>query len=237
LRPVPDPILRFAYGRRAAERLRLPFELLAPRLGVTRERRRPSPASAPEPAPRTPGRDLEEAVLRRFIACLQPALEAEAGDLPPPAELPIEDVFWDPDCRNLYATLSGLLREQGEGDLPTVERLHRALEPTGNGVDLLAKLLLERGDAPRESPTGPRALGETLRQSLDQLYRRWCDRRLRELSRDIHEAQRTGDGARLESLVEEKSVLSRTLHQPAAPTGVASPTASRTGLGTSRSSS
>jgi DNA primase len=210
---VPDPILRYTYGRLAAQRLGFPFELLASRLKGTGRR----PTVAPEPAAgaasRTPGRDLEEAVLRELLALLPrgAAPAAAAPELPDALSLPAVDAFWDPGCRSLYAALRALQGERGEGGA-TLARLRAALEDGDGSVDLMAKLLLERGDAPRETSRGRQTPGEKLRLSLVQLNRRWNDQRIKELSQQILEAQRRGDGDRLQSLVEEKSMLSRQLH-------------------------
>jgi hypothetical protein len=67
----------------------------------------------------------------------------------------------------------------------------------------VAQVLLEG-----EFNPGKPGLGE----SLDKLERRWRRQRLRELSSEIDEAQRLGDEPRLESLLREKTGLSRVLH-------------------------
>jgi hypothetical protein len=60
-----------------------------------------------------------------------------------------------------------------------------------------------------EEPVDPAKSG--LLESLDKLVRRWRQQRLRELQSAMTEAQRRGDQARLASLVEEKTQLSRSL--------------------------
>jgi DNA repair exonuclease SbcCD ATPase subunit len=52
-----------------------------------------------------------------------------------------------------------------------------------------------------------------LLESLEKLHRRWQQQRLRELMSEIAEAQRKKDWPRLESLMEEKEGLSRSLHR------------------------
>src|SRR5262245_44153310 len=68
LRPIPDSILRFSYSRLAADRLGIPVEMLARRVGGTSisrgEPAGPPPASPAGPGPRVV-RSLEEQVLER----------------------------------------------------------------------------------------------------------------------------------------------------------------------------
>lgn len=262
LQPVKDPVLRWAYARRAADRLGVPVELLAPRLGRAPGGQRPGfgrggdggrggPAGSGGPAGagrrdglrpaappgHSPGRLAEEAALRQLLAML-PGGEAPAP-LPAFAELPPPDAFWDEGCRNLYAALCVSWSEGGGA--PSLGELRQRLEerrgmdamrgepgeddagaapgagPGGGvarepGVDLLARIVIEGLDAPGELPGRPVSPEERLRQSLDKLHRRWREQRLRQLTREIHEAQRSGDDPRLQSLVEEKRVLSRTVH-------------------------
>jgi hypothetical protein len=101
--------------------------------------------------------------------------------------------------------------------LPELGELRDRLEGAGgSGVDLLARLVIEGPDPPAEPAT--RALSKVascedmLRTSLAELHHRWRKQRLRQLTREIHEAQRAGDGPRLQLLVAEKDVLSRALH-------------------------
>jgi hypothetical protein len=217
LAPVKDPILRWAYGRRAADRLGLPFELLAPRLGKAPARtRREAPRAAPAAAAgRAPGRSMEEAALRSLLALLPGG--ATQGALPARALLPPAEVFWDDRCRGVYDVVRVLWAEGGEQppSLPALrERLaHDGGNEGGASVDLVARLVIEGPDAPGELPGRAHpSCEETLRTSLDELYRRWRKQRLDQLSREIHEAQRAGDEPRLQSLVAEKDVLSREVH-------------------------
>jgi DNA primase len=231
LQPVKDPILRWAYGRRAAERLGVPLELLAPRLGKA-----PAPYGAAArrealrpvaPPGKSPGRLMEEAALRLLLAML-PGGDA-IGELPAAAELPPPEAFWDAGYRNLFTSVCVLWQEKGGP--PSLAELRQHVEsetgtapleaaggngdgaPVGGGaVDLVARFVIEGLDAPGEHPGRPVSTSERLRTSLDKLHRRWRDQRLRQLTREIHEAQRSGDDPRLQSLVEEKRVLSRAVH-------------------------
>ncbi|MGH9360524.1 MAG: hypothetical protein ACRD2T_01300, partial [Thermoanaerobaculia bacterium] len=122
--------------------------------------------------------------------------------LPPPGDLPPPEVFFDAECRNIYRAFRDLYLE-GAGSPPEARAVLAALGSEGRAIDRVAQVLLEGGFNP-----GRPGLGE----SLDKLERRWRRQRLRELASEIGEAQRLGDGARLESLLHEKTSLSRALH-------------------------
>ncbi len=206
----------------------MPFELLAPRLGPAPSmvRRQPpsragaaaSPPGAAQPPGRAPGRDLEEAALRVLLALLPGSTAPQPATLPARAELPADDAFWDGACRNVYRAFCVLYEERG-GEAPRLDELRERLDASEGGasVDLIARLVIEGAGGPEEgaAATGRAAAlshADRLRASLDQLTRRSNEHRLRQLTREIHEAQRTGDEPRLLSLVEEKRVLSRAVH-------------------------
>jgi hypothetical protein len=195
-------VLRYAYARRAAERLDVPIEVLSRRLRPAGGGRRPAPggddrgAAAPPPAvrrPPSPVRNAEEVVLRHLLA----------GSAAPPAaaELPLAEVFLDAECRNIYRVFVDLYEARGAP--PEAREVVAGLGEAGAAVDRLAALLLEE-------PFGSE--GEGLPEWLPRLTRRWQKQRQRELSREIHEAQRQGDGGRLERLRDEMGELSRRLH-------------------------
>ncbi|HEX2254793.1 MAG TPA: hypothetical protein VHQ65_16125, partial [Thermoanaerobaculia bacterium] len=129
---------------------------------------------------------------------------AGGTELPRPEELPPPDVFFDPECRNIYRVWSALYRESGTGSAPDTRAVLAALGQQGAAVDRMARLLV--GGKP-----GP--AGSALPDCLDKLTRRWLQQRLKGLSREIAEAQRAGDRARLDHLVAEKTQLSRRLHR------------------------
>jgi len=197
---IPDPVLRYAYARRAAERLDVPVEVLSRRVrqgtgGRPAGAGRDDGRAAPPPAPRPPSpvRSAEEAALRLLLS--------GSGRPPPSAELPPAEVFLDAECRNIYRVFVDLYGERGAP--PGARDVIAGLGTEGAAVDRLAALLLE-------GPFGPQ--GEGLSEGLSRLTRRWQKQRQRELSRDIQEAQRTGDSGRLERLLDEKTQLSRLLH-------------------------
>jgi DNA primase len=207
LRPIPDPVLRFGYGRLAAERLGLPVEMLARRFGGASQgpaqpagpagRRGGPPAGAPAPrreaAPRAPRetRNIEEQVLQ-FL------LQGE-GTIPPLEELPSPEEFFDTECRNIYQAYSDLYA-RGAGPPPDARAVIAALGSQGAAVDRLAEILLEESVVPRRNG---------LRESLDKLKRRWIGQRRQEIQRKINEAVRSGDSVLAHRLTDEKRDLDR----------------------------
>lgn len=192
LKPIPDAVLRYSYGRIAADRLGVPADLLWGRIGVGKEE-----LLAAVPAPNAaPGsvRSHEEEVL----ALLLDPLRA----VPQLADLPGSEVFLEPICRNIFVAFRALYEREGRP--PELREVMGALAAGGADVDRLARLLLERTDGPED--------GGRLQESLENLRRRWQKQRLRELATDIREAERQGDPARLGALLAEKSRLSRDLH-------------------------
>ena len=190
LKHVQDPVLRFSYGREAAGRLGLPVELFWKKIA--------SGASAPQPPaepPRAPGavRSLEESVLQLLLA--------SEGPIPPVAELPDRRVFFEESCRNIFDAFCAIYSERGER--PGAQEVLGRLAGEGAQVDHVARILLE-------TSVGSRA--EELVESIARLGRRWRRRRLQELSTEILEAQHTGNEARMQQLLDEKTSISRELH-------------------------
>lgn len=223
LRPIPDAVLRFGYARQASDRLQVPADILARRL----ERPAPGPGAgrpgpagsgagarpgAAGPAAAAPGvprtvspprlvRTLEEQVLARLLG------GEEGEQVPPVAELPPAEVFFDAECRNIYLVFRTLYAE-GTGTLPAARAVLAALGTEGRAVDRVAQVLLEGELSP-----GRTGLGE----SLDKLVQRWRKQRQREVAAEINEAQSRKDMARLERLLHEKDELSRALHRGSRP--------------------
>ena len=197
LRPVPDEILRFSHARDAAARLGVPVDLLWKKL---------APRGAPAPPPpegEPPAGRRQTSEVRSVEEKLLQILLAGEVELPPPAELPPEEAFLDPTCRNIYAVFRALYGDEG-AERPAPRSVLDGLARESDAVDRTARLLLE----------GPVAGGaEELRSSMDQLKRRWRQQRLRELSAEIGRAQREGDRERLERLVNEKTTVSHALHR------------------------
>ena len=189
LQAIPDAVLRFGYGRRAAARLQVPEELLW--------RRAAAPVSADAAPAREPGvvRSVEERALQLLLSGSE---SPPAADLLPPAE-----AFRDGALRNIFEVFCTLYRD-GSGDRPDPQLIVAELGADDGTVDRLARLLLE---GPFASPTGE------LEEAFKQLKRRWQQQRLRSLASGIGEAQRAGDEARLKRLLSEKTALSRDLHR------------------------
>ncbi len=216
LQSLPDPILRYSYGRLAAQRLGIPFELMARHLGrgPSRERRSPQEPVPSRGPSRTPGLDQERGFLRLAMSRLAESTDSPVlGDDPPPLE-----AFWDPSCQKLYATLCDLARVPVEDPLLA---LRQEVEASDGPVDLLARLLMEALE-PQNPPVPADKRREEFEAAATLLRRRWLSQRQRELAQAIRQAQQNGDGSGLERLLQEKSALSRRLHQLPAPTGAVS---------------
>src|SRR5258708_36404800 len=117
------------------------------------------------------------------------------GELPPP------DIFFDPECRNIYRAICTLYAEGGAAAVDSRAVLAKVASEQAT-IDRMAQILLEK-------PFDPAKF--SLSESLDKLIRRWRQTRLRELQIEIVEAQRKGDQARLASLVEERTSVSQSL--------------------------
>ena len=233
LRPIRDNIVRYAYGQRAAERLGIPLEMLWRRSSRQPGRPRPGDAGGASDGSGEPsiergqrGREMRTEEEKALALILQP--EAE---IPALAELPPAEVFFDRDCRSIYAAFYALYRERESA--PTASDVVASLNqragrpdpgrpdpgrpdpgrpdpgrPDPGAVDRVARLLLQESEAPGEGP-GHRSL----QQTLDRLLYRWR-RKQREpaLLREIAQAQERNDHARLAQLLEEKKDLSRSVH-------------------------
>jgi DNA primase len=213
LEPIRDPLMRHEYARRAAEMLGVPEKEFLSRLKELKGWR-----GVAEPAGPTAGgsgggagprvvRSVEEQVLAGLLQA--GAAEPAAGTaplpplaaLPPATELPPPDVFFDPECRNIYRAICTLYAEGGAAAVDSRAVLAKVASEQAT-IDRMAQILLER-------PFDPAKF--SLSESLDKLIRRWRQTRLRELQSEIVEAQRRGDQARLASLVEERTSVSQSL--------------------------
>lgn len=197
LTPIRDSVLRYSYGRIAADRLGVPAHLLLQRLGVGAKAltegfsRAPTSASSPRP---TPGQGAEEAMLRGLLFL---ADSHAAG--PTLAGLPPEDAFEDPQLRNIYGLCLALYAELGR--LPGVADLRQRLTSEGGISDRASRVLLESTDSVGE--TDPRIHIEALRK-------RWLERKRRELDRELRQAEARGDQERQAEILEElKAILAQ----------------------------
>ncbi len=232
LQPIRDPLVRHEYERRAAELLGVAEKEFAGRLKELKGWQGLGPASqaagssspasassssssAASPAGGGAGGrggaagwqggpierrwSVEEQVLASLLS-----QGGETESLPPWSELPAEEVFFDPECRNIYRAFGTLY---AKGTAPEPRAVASEMASQGAAVDRMAQILLEKSFDPAKAG---------LLASIDKLVRRWRQQRLRELLSAIAEAQRRGDQARLTALLEEKTSLSRELHQGAA---------------------
>ncbi|MBP9145688.1 MAG: DNA primase [Thermoanaerobaculia bacterium] len=193
LAPVKDTVLRYSYGRIAAERLGLPPHLLLQRLGVGPKPLAEAFATPSEGAGPSPGRGAEEALLRCLLwigDARRPAPSQEA--------LPPEEAFDDPQLRNIYALFLALYREAGK--LPGTADLRRRLSD-GDGIsDRASMLLLESVDS----------VGEPAPEMhLKGLWERWLDRQRADLNRELRRIELSGDQHRIEEILNELEAIKR----------------------------
>ena len=214
LSSLPDPILRYSYGRLASQRLGVPFELLVKHLGGGPQRSRTSSqieASKASVAERTPGLDQEQAVVKLLITGLEAdeAFAEEGVSLfsgPPPAS----EVFWDTGCRILFELICEVAIQKPEDPL---SELRRRVQSDGGPVELLARLVMENQSDASSKPWSQKR--QELGYALNQLIRNWLKERRRKVILKIQAAQSGGDSADLESLVTEKLSLTQEIRSKA----------------------
>ncbi len=210
LRAVKGDIERGAYRRRAAEYLGVPEGALRGKRGA-KDYFRSGSGEAPEaptgPSVGNPAAGEEEKTL---LLMLSPG-----ADVPPPNELPPAEVFFDPECRNIYHALCALYNGE-DCSVPTGAEVVARLREQGGAIDRAARLLLEDADSDEDSLPGDGGLSgqgeDDLEHSLETLRRRWKKHRQTDLMRQIRQAQQQGDNQRLSQLLEEKKSLNRSLH-------------------------
>ena len=205
LEPIRDPLMRHEYARRAAEMLGVPEKEFLSRLKELKGWRGVAEVAGAGPAGASAhGPRLVRSVEEEILAGLLQEDEGEPSarpTLPPIGELPLPEVFLDPECRNIYRTCCTLYAEGGAQAVTARSVLAQVASQPAT-VERLAQLLAEGQAEPGKA---------RLSESLDKLIRRWRQTRLRELQSEIVEAQRRGDQARLASLVEERTSVSKSL--------------------------
>ena len=195
LRAVAGDVERGAYRRRAAEHLGVPEGALRGKRGASDYFRGGASASPPDTGGDVgnPASGEEEKALLLLLR--------SGADVPPPQDLPTAEVFFDPECRNIYLALCDLYK--GEAcPVPTGSDVVARLGEKGDAIDRAARLLLQDSDSEEGD----------LQESLETLLRRWKKHRQTDLMRQIRQAQQQGDGERLSQLLEEKKSLNRSLH-------------------------
>jgi DNA primase len=186
LKPIPDAVLRFGYGRIAAQRLALPVDLLARRLVGAKG----AATTEPPPGPKEREEPMEMAILSLLLS---------GEEVAPPAGLPPAEAFRDIGCRNIYRVYCTLYGE-GAATPPTVQQVVAQVEGDEDSVALLARLMIER-------PLDSQNL--SLAQRLAHLQSRFDKERRIEIDGEIREAQEARDAQRLERLLEERVALNR----------------------------
>ncbi len=145
-------------------------------------------------------RSLEEQVIDVLLQT------EDSAAIPPREHLPPPEVFFDIECRNIYEAFCALYTETGSP--PDPQRVRSQLGEGEGIVARFAKIMVE----------GSFASGKNgLQESLDTLSDRWFRRRRQEVQREISEAQRRGDEALLNRLLDERDRLNRSLHRGSRP--------------------
>jgi DNA primase len=186
LSAVTDPVVRNEAGQRIADAFRLEFETVWSRVR--------SKASAPQKAERqfsAPQNSAEKFVL---MAAIQGRLTPEQV-----GRVRVE-FFDDPACKTLFSIIKNDL-ERGQAIDFTEVATHLRGEAE---LTLLSELSLSDDIDER--------ISERFDQSLLPLERSYLQRRNHQLSRDISEAERSGDAGRADELFAEQRELTRMLH-------------------------
>lgn len=233
LAAIPDSVLRYAYSRRAADRLDVPVEVLRKRV---RPGRRDSPGRrgggppGGRPGFGGPGTDGSDPGAPRPGGSSDPRSGRSEGGpetaprrpspvrnleervlqhlLLPGAEPPAAADLPDPEAF-LDAECRNIFRVfcdlyTRRGEPPDARAVLDGLGREGSAVDRLASLLLEESFGSGGFGTHESTLPEALRG----LQRRWEKQRLRQLQREIVDAARQGNDERLDRLKREKTRLS-----------------------------
>ncbi len=195
LRAVRGDVERGAYRRRTAEHLGVPEGALRGKRGARDYFRG---AEGVSPNPRANG-DVGKPAAGEEEKALLLLLE-QAADVSP-HELPPSDVFFDPECRNIYLAFRDLYRGENRR-VPAGADVVARLSEKGGAIDRAARILLEKSDS-----------GEgDLRESLEKLLNRWRWQRKSDLKRQLKQAEQQGDRDSIAGLLEEIGALSRRLH-------------------------
>ena len=184
LQPIRQNLIRAGYARRAAQRLGVPETVFLRRDGVElfsqgMQRRHET-------------RSEEEKAISLLLSPEVPT--------PPLEELPPPSAFLNLEMRNIFTVFCALY---SEGRVPSAREVIQAQEINSEGLDSVARFLLEES-IPEESAD--------LLPTLGRLRARWIKQRQAEIQRDIQSAQQQGDQARIDELLEEKAQLSRHRH-------------------------
>lgn len=237
LETIPDSVLRYSYGERAARHLALPVEvfwrsrgsaaLRDPRSSRAR-RARTGAGEEPEPAEMSPEHALPRASMEERVLTLllwfgvddlaaktrtqgsaSNALSvSDAGDAD---EVPSPELFTDADCREIYRALvaSGFeLASEPSDHEPLLEISQlRQVLPPAGS----AQARLARMLASEPSAPAPGELARLVRT----LSRKGAQKRQRALQAEISAAQARGDEERVQEILVELEHLRRQRHERA----------------------
>ncbi|MFP5245714.1 MAG: toprim domain-containing protein, partial [Thermoanaerobaculia bacterium] len=184
LSAVTDPVIRNEAAQRIADAFRLEFETVWSRV------RGKASAAAPERQVRAPIPTGEKFVL---TAAVQGRLNADQ------LRRLREEYFEDPACKTVFSIIKTDLRSGQPIDFAEVQtHLRGEAELT-----LLSELSLTEDIDDRTL--------ERLDENLLPMERSFLDRRKQQIQREIVDAERSGDSARVDQLVIEKMEISRML--------------------------
>lgn len=184
---ISDPVMRNDSAQRLADRLSLEFSSVWSRI-----RTGGGPSAGVERSVPAPVSGGESAVLRALL---------HADDPRALREQLLDDYFEDGSCRAIFRAISRRLDEGQPLDFSEI-----ATEVRGESeLTRLSELAITPDERDSEVT---HTLGDTVRL----MERRFLERRLKQLNSDIQEAERSGDGVRVDALFGEKVALSRRLH-------------------------
>ncbi len=186
LAAVTDPVVRNEAAQRIADAFRLEFETVWSRVRTK--------AGAPQTVERRPTAPTNTAEKFVLMAAIQGRLT------PDQVGRVLVEYFEDPACKTLFSIIKNDLESGQPIDFTEVStHLRGEAELT-----LLSELSL--------SDDLDERISERFDQSLLPLERSFLQRRNRQLSQQISEAERSGDGTRADQLLAEQRELTRMLH-------------------------
>ena len=201
LEVVPDTVLRYSYGERAARHLGLPVEVFWRSRGASSAVRQ----GAAEPAEANVAPEARSSMEARILHLLlwlgRDALGAR--------ELPAADLFGDADCRELYRAFAAAVEADGmhggdeQGPALDAALVQQGLPPASSAQGLLARLLAAPPEGVRD--------GEAL-TLLGTLAAKGALVRQRALQAELFAAQERGDADRVEQILAELAELRRRRH-------------------------
>src|SRR6185369_1731411 len=138
---VADPVARHNYLRRAAERLRIPEKIFFAQLAERRPGGAAGTSAGPLAVASVEGAGIVRSVEEQVLAQL---LKGQQGPpIPDLPELPTPEVFFDPQCRNIFQVFCTLYGGANGGPPPDGRAVLAELGSDGELVDRMAQILVE----------------------------------------------------------------------------------------------